>query len=97
MEKEEILILAKMAFIELTDKHAEKYLSEIEEIVQNIEKTLDSLNLKDVSNGDYFKKYLTLLMNDSSEKSFDRETMMMNSKRQKDGYILVPKLIKEKK
>jgi aspartyl/glutamyl-tRNA(Asn/Gln) amidotransferase C subunit len=97
MEKDKILLLAKTAFIELTDEQAEKFLIELEEIVGNIKTTLDSVNLKDVHDGDYYKKRLTLLIGDSPERSFDRESMMMNSKRQKDGYILVPKLIKEDK
>lgn len=97
MEKEKILLLAKTAFLELKDEQADKYLNELEEIVQSIEKTLDSVNLKNVSQGDYIKKEITLLAEDAVKKDFDRETMMMNSKRQKDGYILVPKLIKEDK
>ncbi|MGE3063318.1 MAG: Asp-tRNA(Asn)/Glu-tRNA(Gln) amidotransferase subunit GatC [bacterium] len=97
MEKEKIIMLAKTAFINLTDEQAERFLNELEEIVHSIEKTLDTVNLNEVKEGEYFKKNLNLLQNDSPERAFDRETMMMNAKRQKDGYILVPKLIKEDK
>lgn len=97
MEKREILELAKTAFISLTEEQAEKFLTELEEIVGSIEEALDSVNLKDVKEGEYSKKFIDLFAEDSPENHFDRESMMMNAKRQKDGFILVPKLIKEEK
>ncbi|MDD3803106.1 MAG: Asp-tRNA(Asn)/Glu-tRNA(Gln) amidotransferase subunit GatC [bacterium] len=97
MEKEKIIMLAKTAFVSLNDEQTERFLNELEEIVRNIENTLDKVNLKEVPEGRYFKEFIDLMPEDAPERKFDRETMMMNAKKQKNSYILVPKLIKEDK
>ncbi|MEO0288165.1 MAG: Asp-tRNA(Asn)/Glu-tRNA(Gln) amidotransferase subunit GatC [candidate division WOR-3 bacterium] len=96
MDKKLLEELARHSFIELEEDEKIKFLDQINSIFADIEKILKEVNLKNVTDGDYYKKYLTLFNHDEPEKEFRTEDLLMNSKNLKNNYIVLPKIIKEK-
>ncbi len=96
MDKKLLEELAKHSFIELEEDEKSKFLEQINDIFADIERILKKVDLKEIKDGDYYKRYLTLFNNDTPEKIFTSEDMLMNSKNVKNNYIVLPKIIKEK-
>ncbi|MEJ5307935.1 MAG: Asp-tRNA(Asn)/Glu-tRNA(Gln) amidotransferase subunit GatC [candidate division WOR-3 bacterium] len=96
MDKKLLEELARHSFIELEEEEKIKFLDQINNIFFDIERILKEVNLKDITDGDYYKKYLTLFNHDEPEKEFTTEDLLMNSKNVKNNYIILPKIIKEK-
>lgn len=95
MDKIKISDLAKLSFINLTGDETAEFTHQLKEIVESIEATLDRIDLSRVQDGDYYKKSINIMRDDKPESRYLREMMLLNAKTVKDGYILVPKLIKE--
>uniref|UniRef100_A0A7C3J5R7 Aspartyl/glutamyl-tRNA amidotransferase subunit C n=1 Tax=candidate division WOR-3 bacterium TaxID=2052148 RepID=A0A7C3J5R7_UNCW3 len=96
MDKKLLEELARHSFIELEEDEKSKFLEQINDIFADIERILKKVDLKEIKDGDYYKRYLTLFNNDTPEKIFTSEDMLMNSKNVKNNYIVLPKIIKEK-
>jgi len=60
--------LARHSFIELEEDEKSKFLEQINDIFADIERILKKVDLKEIKDGDYYKRYLTLFNNDTPEK-----------------------------
>lgn len=93
MNREEIKFLAKLSYITLTDKEEKEFEEQLKEIIVHIEKTMSKIDLSGIPKDFLSKKKMELLREDEPVK-WTREDVMFNAKRVKNGYILVPKIMK---
>ena len=95
MEKDKISYLAKLSFINLTTEEEQEFLKQLNDLFEHIEETLDNVNENEIETKEIIRNKLELFHEDSIKKEFTREEMLMNVNKEKNGYILVPKIIKE--
>ncbi|MDI6699758.1 MAG: Asp-tRNA(Asn)/Glu-tRNA(Gln) amidotransferase subunit GatC [bacterium] len=96
MDKKLLEEIAKHSFIELEEEEKSKFLEQINDIFVDIENILKKVDPKNVKDGEYYKRYLSIFNSDDPERLFTTEDMLMNSKRVKNNFIVLPKIIKEK-
>lgn len=93
MNREEIKFLAKLSYITLTEKEEKEFEEQLKDIIRHIEETMSKIDLSGIPKDFLSKKRMELLRSDEVHK-WTREDVMYNSKRIKNGYLLVPKIIK---
>lgn len=94
LSKEDILHLAKLANIELTDKEVsiyEKQLDDTLEYVENL-KELDTENVK-TTNHSIDVKNVNFEDGEKNERLLSREEAMKNSKNKKGNYFVVKRIL----
>lgn len=90
--KEQIEHVAKLARLNLTETEKEKYANELGSIIEFINK-LNQLDTTDVQQTAHVVPINNVFREDKVEPSFDREKILMNAPVQKDGCVLVPKVV----
>ena len=92
ISKEEIIHIAKLACLNLSEEEIAKYTHDMEEIIgfANIIKSIDTSGL-DESIG-AFENY-NVFRKDEIKTSYPREEMLKNAPSTEDGYFHLPKVI----
>lgn len=90
--KEQIEHVAKLARLNLTEAEKEKYANELGSIIEFVNK-LNQLDTTDVQQTAHVVPINNVFREDKVEPSFDREKILMNASVQKDGCVLVPKVV----
>ena len=93
MNREEIKFLAKLSYINLTETEEREFEDQLKEIILHIEETMSKIDLSEISKDAFNKKKMDIMRIDETYK-WTREDVMFNAKRVKNGYVLVPKIIK---
>ncbi len=95
MEKEKVSYLAGLSFISLTAEEEDEFVKQLNDLFAHIEETLDNVNEKEIEITEIALNELKLFHKDKIKKDYTREEMLMNVNKEKKGFILVPKIIKE--
>jgi len=94
MDINRIKHLAELSYIDLTDNEKDEFLAQLKELFNHIEHVINNAEYRNIDNDDAHNRYLTLMHDDAEDDIFLREDIIFNAKREKNGYILVPKIIK---
>jgi len=94
LSKDEILHLAKLAKLHLTDKEIEKYQAQLGETIEYV-KNLDELDTKNVepTNSVVDLKNITFKDGEKSTRTFQAEEALANAKKQKSQMFEVEKIM----
>lgn len=94
LTKEDILHLAKLSKLSLTDEEIEKYWRQLEETVEYI-KNLDQLDTKDTEATNSVVDLENVTYDDGSENNNGllAEEALKNAKNKKDGYFVVKRIM----
>ncbi|HEX3082429.1 MAG TPA: Asp-tRNA(Asn)/Glu-tRNA(Gln) amidotransferase subunit GatC [Candidatus Saccharimonadia bacterium] len=88
----EVQRIAKLARIGLTDDEAARMAVEIESIVTFVEQ-LQAVDIKDVAPTDQVTGLVDVWREDEVHQSLSREALLANAPVQKDGYIVVKRVL----
>jgi aspartyl-tRNA(Asn)/glutamyl-tRNA(Gln) amidotransferase subunit C len=94
LERKDILHLAKLSKLQLTDKEIEKYLKQLEETVEYV----DNLNELKTENLDPTSQTTNLLNvgfedGEKNSRNLPQEIATANSKKKKSGYFVVERIM----
>ncbi|MDO8609596.1 MAG: Asp-tRNA(Asn)/Glu-tRNA(Gln) amidotransferase subunit GatC [bacterium] len=94
LTKEDILHLAKLSRLELTEEEIQKYWSQLEETVEFV-KNMDELDTKDVrpTNSVVDLKNVTYEDGAENKKELTNDEALSNAKNKKDGYFIVKRIM----
>ena len=94
LTKEDILHLAKLSKLELTEAEIQKYWSQLEDTVEFV-KNMDELDSKDVQPTNSVADLKNVTYEDGSEnkKELTNEEATSNAKNKKDGYFIVKRIM----
>ena len=92
LSQEDILYVAKLAHLELTDEEKRVYLNQLEKILDHIAK-LNELNTDGVLPLDHVFDKGNTLRKDVSRPGIPREDVLANAPQSKNGFFLVPPVI----
>lgn len=94
LTKEDILHLAKLSKLQLTDKEIEKYLDQLEDTVEYV-KNLDELNTEKITPTSQTTDLTNIGFNDGEKnvRSLSQEQATTNSKAKKSGYFVVKRIM----
>ena len=95
MKKEEIEYLAKLAALSLTEKEIGSLKIDLEKIISYINR-LQSIPTENVEPTSHILPLSNVFRGDSLGESLEREKVLSNAPQKKDGYFLVPRVIKNK-
>ena len=93
IKKEEIEYLAKLAALSLTEKEIGSLKIDLEKIISYINR-LQSIPTENVEPTSHILPLSNVFRKDSLGKSLEREKALSNAPYKKDGYFLVPRVIK---
>lgn len=93
IEREEIGYLAKLAALSLTEEEIEGLKVDLGKIISYIDR-LQTISTEDVEPTSHILPLSNVFRKDSRGKSLEREKAMANTPYKKDGYFLVPRVIK---
>ena len=91
VSKEEILHIAKLANLNLTDAEIDKYTNDMEDIL-NFANTVNNVDTNGVDETIGTDSY-NVFRKDEIVQSFDRETLLQNAPSQDEGMFRIPKVI----
>lgn len=94
MDKDQIRHLAELSYIDLTEEEKDEFLNQLKEIFIHIEDVMSNAEYASIDTAFIEKQYLENIDEDTVSESFSREEMLLNAKREKNGFVLVPKIIK---
>ena len=92
ISKDEIIHIAKLANLNLTNEEIDKYTNDMEDIL-NFANTVNNLNTDDVEGGTGISEKANVFRKDEIEKSYDREELLKNAPSQDEGMFRIPKVI----
>lgn len=92
ISKEEVLHLASLSKLSLTDEELEKYTKDLSSIV-NYANELASIDIEGVKPTAHILDIKNVLRTDEVDKSFDRENILQNAPTKAAGCITVPKVV----
>lgn len=94
LTKEDILHLAKLSKLHLTDKEIEKYLNQLEETIEFVEnlEELDTSNIQP-TNSVVNLKNVTFQDGTPNKKGLDQKEALSNTKKSKDGKFVVGRIM----
>jgi aspartyl-tRNA(Asn)/glutamyl-tRNA(Gln) amidotransferase subunit C len=94
LSKEDVLHLAKLSALKLTDEEVEKYREQIGETLDYV-KNLEELDTKDVKETHHTVNVENFFFEDGekSERTFSQEEATANSKSKKDGAFVVKRIL----
>lgn len=95
MKKETLEHLAELSYVNLSDEEAEEFKKQLNSIFKHIEKTLQSVSPDKTKEGLYTKDAISIFNDDEVNCPYMKSEMLLNAKREKNGFILVPKVIEE--
>ena len=90
--KEEILHVAKLARLNLSEEETEKLQSDMESIIE-FANTLNELDTEGVVPTAYARPMSNAFREDVIKESYDREEMLKNAPESEDGGFAVPKVV----
>lgn len=91
ISREEIIHIAKLANLNLTDAEIDKYTNDMEDIL-NFANTVNNVDTENVDETIGLDTY-NVFRKDEVEKSFDREELLKNAPSQDEGMFRIPKVI----
>lgn len=94
MNKDHIRYLADLSYIELTDEEKDEFLTQLKEIFLHVEDVMSDAEYASIDTAFIEEHYLDNIDDDVIRESSSREEMLLNAKREKNGFVLVPKIIK---
>lgn len=92
ISKEEVIYIAKLAKLQLTEEETEKMTQEFEGILSNFE-AIKGVDLSEVQPQEIDKESKPLLRQDEARIFQDKKKLYKNTLDLRDGYIKVPKII----
>lgn len=94
MNKDHIRYLADLSYIELTDEEKDEFLTQLKDIFLHVEDVMSDAEYASIDTAFIEEQYLDNIDDDVIRELFSREEMLLNAKREKNGFVLVPKIIK---
>lgn len=94
MDRETIRHLAELSYIDLTEDERDEFINQLKEIFIHIEDVMGNAEYASIDATSLQEHYLENIDEDKVNESFRREAMLLNAKREKNGFVLVPKIIK---
>ena len=91
ISREEIIHIAKLANLNLTDAEIDKYTNDMEDIL-NFANTVNNVDTNGVDETIGTDSY-NVFRKDEIVQSFDRETLLQNAPSQDEGMFRIPKVI----
>lgn len=94
LTKEDILHIAKLANLSLTDAEVEKYISQLTETIRYVE-NLDELDTKDVPPTSHSTNVTNVFFEDGTActRMFTHEEALQNAKNTKNGQFVVKRIM----
>ncbi|MBM4386104.1 MAG: Asp-tRNA(Asn)/Glu-tRNA(Gln) amidotransferase subunit GatC [Deltaproteobacteria bacterium] len=89
---EEVRRIAKLARLALSDAECEKFTGQLQSILEYVEK-LKELDLENVEPTSHNVSEGTLLRDDETRASLEREEILKNAPQRDGNFIIVPKII----
>lgn len=91
ISREEIIHIAKLANLNLTDAEIDKYTNDMEDIL-NFANTVNNVNTEGVDETIGTDSY-NVFRKDEIEEPMDREVLLQNAPSQDEGMFRIPKVI----
>lgn len=91
ISRDEIIHIAKLANLNLTDAEIDKYTNDMEDIL-NFANTVNNVNTEGVDETIGTDSY-NVFRKDEIEEPLDRETLLQNAPSQDEGMFRIPKVI----
>lgn len=92
VSKEDVIHIAKLARIEISDEELEKYTIDLDNIV-NYSNTLSSIDVSGVEPTNHILDIKNVFRADEVKPSYDREEILKNAPTKAGGCVSVPKVI----
>ncbi len=92
IEKSEVENIASLSRLSLNENEIENYQKELSDIL-DFAKKIDQLDLKNVEPTAHILDLKNINREDEVKISLSQEEMLKNSPKQKDGFIVVPKVV----
>lgn len=93
INREEIIHIAKLANLSLTDEEIDKYTNDMEEIL-TFANTVNNVNTDDVDELASLDENYNVFRKDEVKVFENREELLKNAPSQEDGMFKIPKVIK---
>jgi len=90
--KDEVTYVANLARLELDDESAEKFVGQIGEILEYIDK-LNKVDTSEVSATSHAISLNNAFREDKVEQHLDRDAALSNAPEKEDGSFVVPKVV----
>ncbi len=95
MNKKDLNYLAELSYIQLSENESEEFNEQLIELFKHIENALSGFNVLKITDNRENEQCIELTHNDCCDKSYNKESMLVNVKNERNGFILVPKIIRE--
>ena len=95
MKNDELEHLAKLSFINLTDEENIEFEKQLNELIAHIEDTLGKINWENNIAQKIGLNKVELFHDDYVIESNVKDEIFTNIRREKNGFVIVPKIIKE--
>ena len=92
VDKEEILHIAKLANLNLKDEEIEKYIANLEDIL-NFADILNKVDTSNIDEGLSLFNNSNVFRKDEVEEFQDKESLLSNSQENEDNMFKIPKVI----
>lgn len=92
ISKDEIIHIAKLANLNLTEDEIDKYTNDMEDIL-NFANTVNNVNTDNVDNNVGVSGNYNVFRKDEIEQFEDRDALLQNAPSQDDGMFQIPKVI----
>lgn len=92
VDKEEILHIAKLANLNLKEEEIEKYIENLEDIL-NFAEILNKVDTSNIDEGISPSNNSNVFRKDVVEKFQDKESLLSNSQENEDNMFKIPKVI----
>ncbi len=92
IDKKEVENIAMLSRLELNDSEKVNYQKELSEILSFVEK-INKLDLTNVEPTNHILDVNNVMRDDISKESLDRKKVLTNVPSEKDGFIVVPKVV----
>ncbi len=92
VSKEDIIHIAKLARLEISDSELEKYTTDLDNIV-DYANTLSSIDVSNVKPTNHILDIKNVFRKDEVKPSYDREEILKNAPTKAGGCVSVPKVI----
>ncbi len=95
MNKKDLNHLAELSYIQLSESESEEFNEQLIELFKHIENALSGFNVSEKTDNREDEQFIKLIHDDCCDESYSKELMLVNVKNERNGFILVPKIIKE--
>ncbi len=94
MDAKELKELAQLCYVDLNEEEQSEFSKQLMEIFSHIENTLKNIDPEKIPHQRISLDKLEIFNDDMPQCDFKREEMLLNARREKNGFVLVPKIIK---